>query len=63
MTQITVESVTKLGEVEWTETVTAASKAAASRKANDVIRSTGEHVAIEKHVNEFDSSIETWRIK
>jgi hypothetical protein len=62
MHQITVESVTKLGEVEWKEIVTAASKSAASRKANSIIRSTCETVQVDKRVNEFDATIEIWRI-
>jgi hypothetical protein len=62
MYQITVESITKMGVCEWREIVKAASKSAASRKANAIIKSTGEKAQIEKHVNEYDRTIEIWRL-
>lgn len=60
--QVTIESITKAGYCEWREIVKAASKSAASRKASAIVRSTGEKVQIEKHVNEFDAKIEIWRL-
>jgi hypothetical protein len=63
MHQITIESINKFNAIEWSETVQAASKAAASRKAYAVIRSCGEAVNISKRVNEFDATIEVWRLQ
>ena len=63
MHQITIESYNKHGEREWRETVQAANKSAASRKAYGAIRSCGESVNIIKRVNEFDATIEVWRLE
>ena len=61
--QITVQSITSLGEIEWTEVVTATNKAAASRKAYRIIWDCGHEGEIEKHVNEYDETLEVWRLK
>ena len=63
MHQITIESINKFNKIEWSETIQAASKSAARRKANAVIRSCGEVVNISKRVNEFDATIEVWEVR
>jgi phage regulator Rha-like protein len=63
MYQITVESINKFNRIEWSETVEAKSKAAATRKANKIIKSTGEEANTHKHTNEFDSKMEIWQLK
>ena len=60
---IIIESIGQDGSVEWRETITAASKSAARRKANSLVRSTGETTTIDKRVNQYDSSIEMWTLK
>ena len=62
MYQITVESINKFNRVEWRETVEAKSKAAASRKANVIIGSTGETVTVNKIQNQYDEKIQTWQL-
>lgn len=63
MHQITLESLTRLGTIEWREVIQAKNKAAAARKAYSLIRSTGEAVRINKTINQFDANLETWRIE
>ena len=62
MYQITVESINKFNLVEWRETVEAKSKAAASRKANQVIKSTGEEVTVNKIQNQYDKTVQIWQL-
>ena len=62
MYQITVESINKFNRVEWSETVEAKSKAAVTRKANEIIKSIGEEVNTHKHTNQFDSKMEIWQL-
>ena len=62
--QITVQSIAKNNEIEWQEIVIAGNKSAATRKANSIILSCGmDEIVIEKTTNQYDESIETWRLK
>ena len=62
--QITVQSIAINNEIEWQEIVTAGNKSAATRKANSIVWSCGlDDIVIEKTTNQYDKSIETWRLK
>lgn len=62
MYQITVESINKFNKVEWRETVTGKSKAAASRKANETIKSIGLPVEVNKIQNQYDETLQIWQL-
>lgn len=62
MYQITVESINKFKRVEWAETVEAKSKAAVARKANEIIKSTGEKVTVNKIQNQYDETLQIWQL-
>jgi len=62
MFQITVESINKFNRVEWKETVEGKSKAAAARKANEIIKSIGEEVTVNKIQNQYDETLAIWQL-
>lgn len=66
MYQITVESINQFKRVEWRETVEAKSKAAATRKANLIVKdaefSSLEAISVNKFTNKYDSTMEIWQL-
>jgi len=62
MFQITVESINKFNRVEWKEEVEGKTKAAATRKANEIIKSIGEEVTINKIQNQYDKNLQIWQL-
>ena len=61
--QITIESIGINNLVEWRETVEAANKAAARRKANKVVNGCGFNGEIDKRVNQYCKDLEIWRLR
>jgi hypothetical protein len=60
--QITIESIGINQEVEWRETVTAANKSAARRKANKAVKGWADVSKIEKRTNQYCKDLEIWRL-
>jgi hypothetical protein len=60
--QITIESIGINQEIEWRETVTAANKSAARRKANKAVKGWGDVSKIEKRTNQYCKDLEIWRL-
>jgi hypothetical protein len=60
--QITIESIGINQEIEWRETVTAANKSAARRKANKAVKGWADVSKIEKRTNQYCKDLEIWRL-
>jgi hypothetical protein len=60
--QITIESIGINQEIEWRETVTAANKSAARRKANKAVKGWADVSKIEKRTNQSCKDLEIWRL-